>query len=242
MPSPSSHSHANGTCPVVGKSHSWCPAQPGDSRAPCPALNTLANHGYLPRDGQQITASKIMHAVQDGFGISKPLAFVLGYGGQLLLGQAGPFSLGDLARHNRIEHIASLIHHDPKGREEYAPIHPDAGMLETLIDDSHDGMYMTAEDVARARVRREKAYGKDMLDSFHAEIARGEMAIVLGLFDEGETGGKESHVPLETLRGWMYNERIPEGWTPNHTTGLWETIELSGEIQKLMEKLRAGNS
>ena len=27
--------------------HQWVPKQPGDSRSPCPALNTLANHGYL---------------------------------------------------------------------------------------------------------------------------------------------------------------------------------------------------
>ena len=27
--------------------HQWVPKQPGDARSPCPALNTLANHGYL---------------------------------------------------------------------------------------------------------------------------------------------------------------------------------------------------
>ena len=26
---------------------------PDDSRSPCPALNALANHGYLPRDGKK---------------------------------------------------------------------------------------------------------------------------------------------------------------------------------------------
>jgi hypothetical protein len=27
--------------------HKFVPTNPGDSRAPCPALNALANHGYL---------------------------------------------------------------------------------------------------------------------------------------------------------------------------------------------------
>ena len=35
----------------IDDSHPYVPANPGDSRSPCPALNALANHGYLPRDG-----------------------------------------------------------------------------------------------------------------------------------------------------------------------------------------------
>ena len=29
------------------ETHEWRAPQEGDSRAPCPALNALANHGYL---------------------------------------------------------------------------------------------------------------------------------------------------------------------------------------------------
>ncbi|ETW78181.1 Chloroperoxidase 3 [Heterobasidion irregulare TC 32-1] len=242
MTSLSPHSHANGTCPMTGQSHEWCPAQAGDSRAPCPALNTLANHGYLPRDGRRISAATIIHAVQEGYGISKPLAFVLGYGGQLVLGQAGEFSLGDLARHNRIEHNASLVHDDAQGRHEYAPSAPDDVMLKALLDDSRDGRYMTARDVARARVRREATYGSAVLDSFHAEIARGEMAIVLGLFDARNPGKGEDGVPLAMLKGWLHDERLPEGWKPGRTTGLWETIERSAEIRKAMDEMRRNDS
>lgn len=39
------------------------------SRGPCPALNTLANHGYLNRDGRNIEKSQIQAAALDGFGI-----------------------------------------------------------------------------------------------------------------------------------------------------------------------------
>ncbi len=36
------------TSPEVEQdSHEWHPKQLGDVRSPCPALNTLANHGYL---------------------------------------------------------------------------------------------------------------------------------------------------------------------------------------------------
>lgn len=47
MSTTSTHSHRRGVCPIIGRSHEWCPPQEGDSRSPCPALNTLANHGYL---------------------------------------------------------------------------------------------------------------------------------------------------------------------------------------------------
>lgn len=32
---------------VKKDSHEWRHQQPGDVRSPCPALNTLANHGFL---------------------------------------------------------------------------------------------------------------------------------------------------------------------------------------------------
>ena len=37
---------------------------PNDSRSPCPALNTLANHGYLPRDGKNIRPDVLQLALQ----------------------------------------------------------------------------------------------------------------------------------------------------------------------------------
>ena len=35
----------------VSGSHAWQAPGPNDARGPCPGLNALANHGYLPRDG-----------------------------------------------------------------------------------------------------------------------------------------------------------------------------------------------
>jgi hypothetical protein len=37
---------------------------PNDSRSPCPALNALANHGYLPHDGNNITPEVLQRAAQ----------------------------------------------------------------------------------------------------------------------------------------------------------------------------------
>jgi hypothetical protein len=38
--------------------------EPNDLRSPCPALNTLANHGYLPHDGKNITPEVLQNVLQ----------------------------------------------------------------------------------------------------------------------------------------------------------------------------------
>lgn len=47
--------------------HQYEAPGPNDSRSPCPALNTLANHGYLPRDGKNIRPDVLQLALQVGF-------------------------------------------------------------------------------------------------------------------------------------------------------------------------------
>jgi hypothetical protein len=37
---------------------------PNDSRSPCPALNALANHGYLPRSGKDISPDVLQLVLQ----------------------------------------------------------------------------------------------------------------------------------------------------------------------------------
>ncbi|KAK3381786.1 Chloroperoxidase [Podospora didyma] len=54
----------------------YCPAKPGDVRGPCPMINTLANHGYLPRDGRNVTAGELVSAMHNVAGLSWPLATV----------------------------------------------------------------------------------------------------------------------------------------------------------------------
>ena len=43
----------------------------GDKRGPCPGLNALANHGYLPHNGIA-PAATIIHAVNQGMSIPLP--------------------------------------------------------------------------------------------------------------------------------------------------------------------------
>ncbi|KAH7073616.1 Chloroperoxidase [Paraphoma chrysanthemicola] len=53
----------------------YLPATPSDKRSPCPMINTLANHGYLPRTGQSITATHMKLALRET-GISTSLGAI----------------------------------------------------------------------------------------------------------------------------------------------------------------------
>ncbi|KAF7798185.1 hypothetical protein EIP86_009402 [Pleurotus ostreatoroseus] len=260
--SASSHAHTGGKCPYVDKegvnSHAFCPKQSTDNRAPCPALNTMANHGYLPRDGNGITAEKLIQAMKECFNLSNTLAWFLTHGALGLLGQSTShgkqLSLHDFARHNGVEHDASLYHPDAEGKE-YAPIERDDELFAKFFADSKDGRVMAPLDIARVRARRQADYPKDQtLDFIHAELARGEIAIVLNCFNNPDPelhaqgvpladtsllprfvqrllGMKPNPattpiegVPIDRLRYWFEHERLPEGWKPYHKTTLRQTI------------------
>ena len=53
---------------------------PSDLRSPCPALNSLANHGYLPRDGKNVTFDKLIHAITGHLGVGLDVATVFAAG------------------------------------------------------------------------------------------------------------------------------------------------------------------
>ncbi|KAL4973674.1 Chloroperoxidase [Aspergillus desertorum] len=84
------------------------------ARGPCPGLNTLANHGYLPRNGKGITLEILMQGMLEGFNIEHGDAV-------LLFSQAirtspfpslNKFDLADLGRHGILEHDISLSRSD----------------------------------------------------------------------------------------------------------------------------------
>ncbi|KDR72025.1 hypothetical protein GALMADRAFT_143372 [Galerina marginata CBS 339.88] len=70
---------------VNDKAHPWMPVAPADIRGPCPGLNTLASHGWLPRNGIA-SPSEIITAVQEGFNMENSLAVFITYAAHLVDG------------------------------------------------------------------------------------------------------------------------------------------------------------
>ncbi|KZT19742.1 Cloroperoxidase [Neolentinus lepideus HHB14362 ss-1] len=247
--------------------HAFIPPTSSDSRSPCPALNTLANHGYLPHDGKNITPSQLVHALKSAYGATTPLAWVLTYGGYFLLRNPPPTSLtlapssvshfahianslptlpqllapldlADLALHNHIEHDASLAHSNAAPHSLYAPTSTNHTLLEQLFAFATLNDAFTLSSIARARVLREYQTNNS-IDAFHAEIARGEVALVLGIFGSALTdvGNLDEGIDMHLFRAWFGENRLPERWTPKHAQTLRGTVKISKAIRALMEKI-----
>lgn len=85
------------------------------ARGPCPGLNTLANHGYLPRDGKDITLNILKEGMLEGFNIAHSDAELLFFQAIRTNPQwfADRFDLADLGRHGILEHDISLRYGHP---------------------------------------------------------------------------------------------------------------------------------
>ncbi|KAI1416910.1 Chloroperoxidase [Hypoxylon sp. FL1857] len=92
----------------------WKPAGPGDVRAPCPMLNSLANHGFLPHNGKHITENDTVNALGNALNFDETLSRLL-HGFAVTTNpvpNATTYSLDNLGRHNVLEHDASLSRQD----------------------------------------------------------------------------------------------------------------------------------
>lgn len=86
--------------PDTDADHEYIAPGPNDRRGVCVALNTLANHGYLSRDGIT-TWAEAGNAIQTAFGFGYDLATILSAIGLLAGGDliTGKYSIGKHTAH-----------------------------------------------------------------------------------------------------------------------------------------------
>ena len=80
-------------------------------RSPCPLLNTLANHNYLPHSGKNITIAMLVTAFPTYVNIGTDIAQGVGAAALAISGRDN-FSLDELDKHGAIEHDGSLASGD----------------------------------------------------------------------------------------------------------------------------------
>lgn len=73
-------------------------------------LNSLANHGFLPHDGKDITQDDTISALSSALNVDSSLSIFLHSKAVTTNPTSGAttFSLDDLSNHNILEHDASL--------------------------------------------------------------------------------------------------------------------------------------
>uniref|UniRef100_K3WD30 Heme haloperoxidase family profile domain-containing protein n=1 Tax=Globisporangium ultimum (strain ATCC 200006 / CBS 805.95 / DAOM BR144) TaxID=431595 RepID=K3WD30_GLOUD len=115
-------------------------------RSPCPALNTLANHGYIPRNGQSVTRADLKAGIMNVYNIGVGVA-------DILVSQVPEtLSLDYLGTHNLIEHDASLVHYDAYLGKDPSAVDP--ALLADFLDRANSDGLLTLSDVAAVRKQR----------------------------------------------------------------------------------------
>ncbi|KAF2729108.1 oxidase [Polyplosphaeria fusca] len=114
----------------------------GDQRGPCPGLNALANHGYLPRDGV-VNMVEIMAATNEVFGMSVEVGLLLGVMGTIWggnpLGLDPGFSIGGEVDNKAILGNLGGLLGKPRGLE------GTHNFIESDASNTRDDLYMNGD-------------------------------------------------------------------------------------------------
>ncbi|KAF2749999.1 hypothetical protein M011DRAFT_492975 [Sporormia fimetaria CBS 119925] len=209
---------------------------PGDSRGPCPGLNLLANHGYLPRNGK-VTFGQVVQATARGFNMGADLATVLATFAVLTDGDivnesfylgSPPGKVGGLNRHSTVETDVS-VH-----REDY---------YNGCGDNHHLSSRLWKQNVAIVARSQSKLFDMENMAQQYAANARfsqinnpylyyfpfpmivslGAFAFYPNFFSNGTygAGGVPNYESVSSIVGAEYDDRtrefkyVPERFPPN---------------------------
>lgn len=195
------------------------------------SANVLTSFPPRPRDGRNISAFQLMGAIREHYHVSLPLAFLLSFLGTFLCGRWFRADLHDFARHNYIEHDASLTHRNTMPGGLYAPVDPDKELLDDLLHVTKNPDSLSFDDLVAVRARRNETLVRP-LGKFLNAIALGEVALT------AQTLGDEyGNVSKQFIKEWFGDQRLPRGWSrPATPIGLWNTTQIVKRVGKAVER------
>ncbi|KFA56383.1 hypothetical protein S40293_05040 [Stachybotrys chartarum IBT 40293] len=203
------------TIPEWASYFRWTAPGPGDVRGPCPMLNTLANHGYLPHDGRTIDHDITLSALDKALNIDGEMGGLL-FEFALTTNpepNATYFSLEDLSRHNVLEHDASL------SRADFALFNDSRTFHRPTYDETRSywtGEFVDVQMAANARYARLQTANATnpsfSLSELGFQFGAGETAAYILVLGDRMSGT----VRRSWLEYFFENERLPVelGWRP----------------------------
>ncbi|KAK7049755.1 hypothetical protein VNI00_005786 [Paramarasmius palmivorus] len=174
-------------------------------------MNRLANHGFLPRDGRNISIPAVLKAGLDGFNVHRDLLILAAKAGLLASDLDEHFSLADIALHGNIEHDASVSRQD-RDLGDNVKFNED---IYTTLANSNPGMdyydAISAGMVQQARMEQSQATNPTFRNTIKEfSIRTRESALYLMVMGDPETG----MAPKKFVDIFFREERLPleEGW------------------------------
>ncbi|KAK1573991.1 Chloroperoxidase [Colletotrichum navitas] len=204
--------------------HPWLAPGADAVRGPCPMLNSLANHGYLPHTGKEISMTDLISGLGTALHFNESLVRTLGTPAfaTSTTGNPNTFNLDDIAKHKVIEHDGSL------SRADFAVTGDAKTFNETVWAEtrgyleagaSADGKidYKTMAAARSKRIATAKATNPQFdLPTNQVTVSLGESAVILGTLGQSFSAPA---APLEWMKVVFEEERLPfnEGWETSAT-------------------------
>ncbi|KAJ7687172.1 Cloroperoxidase [Mycena rosella] len=203
--------------------HEWIAPKATDLRSPCPGLNTLANHGYLPRNGRNISVPMMLDAALQGFNVGPDSIIQAAKFGLLSGDDPTTLNLDALKLHSLIEHDASL------SRGDFAlgdNLHFNATIFTTLANANPGVDYYNATSAGQVqhdRLAISLATNPNIINTPKEFLTRvRESGLYLSVMGNPLTGV----APKKFVQIFFKEERMPiaEGWKRSTTTITAETL------------------
>ncbi|TFK26066.1 Cloroperoxidase [Coprinopsis marcescibilis] len=219
---------------VDDRDHPWRPLRQGDVRGPCPGLNTLASHGYLPRNGVA-TPTQIINAVQEGFNMINGAAKIATYAALILEGNVvtdllsiggktsrtgpdapPPASIGGISHHGTFEGDASITRGDAFFGDNHSF---NQVLFDQFVDFSNrfgNGFYnyTVGGELRFHRIQQSIATNPEFnIRGFRHVTAYGEAAFIANIFVDGrKTGAEANQLDMDSARNFFKDMRYPRGF------------------------------
>ncbi|KAL7806730.1 Peroxidase, family 2 domain-containing protein [Trichoderma aethiopicum] len=209
----------------------WQAPGPDDSRGPCPGLNSLANHGFLPRSGKNITAIDLIRGTYSGYHALPDIALAAGTAELIKAYRLAAFDLHELSNHGFVTHDCSLARGDAS-----TPNNNDfnATIWSVPLSVLQNYSIITTEAIGAARTAR------DLYNIAHNPGQQcGARSIAVGALENGfllqTLGGSPK---LEWVRSFIEEERIPThlGFEPGTVLANNLAVDLSVGLESLVSQ------
>ncbi|KAM0703001.1 hypothetical protein Q7P35_010433 [Cladosporium inversicolor] len=220
----------------------WHPAAESDARGPCPMMNTLANHGFLHRDGLNLTEDVVIKALEDGLNFDNSLSKTMFK--MALPANPEPnatwFTLDQLNRHNVLEHDASLSRMDAY----YGNNHLFNPSTFASSKSFWTSSVLSAQQLANSKLARQidsRAFNPTYTFTTTMEqFSLGELAAPIIAFGDSEAGTADRAL----VEYFFENERLPTslGWSKKSKPVTLQEILLAVQHIRNATNLITGNS
>ncbi|EEY23434.1 conserved hypothetical protein [Verticillium alfalfae VaMs.102] len=208
----------------------WEPAGPDDFRGPCPMMNTLANHNFLPHDDR--TLQKRMPSSRSAKVSASTVTLQPSCGSRPYISTPTPnatfFTLDQLNVHNILEHDGSLTRTDDFLGSNHI-------FNQTVFDETRSywtGDVIDATMLANSKIARQVTSRATnptyTFTSTMEQFSIGEVAApIIGLGDM-----EAATVSRAFVEYWIQNERLPSelGWVKKQVPVTLQNILAVNEI------------